>query len=127
MSAPLNEAAAPRGFLVSVNLEKVDRRVANFALVQVAYPLTRDPITFGAMVDLLTGEVSANGQASEADISVIDDGTSWRIVLSAPMPEGVLFGKPLLEIFPAAGVSLQTLDQRATGVIGASNIDVSAL
>lgn len=127
VSAPLNEAAAPRGFLVSVNLEKVDRRVANFALVQVAYPLTRDPITFGAMVDLLTGDVSANGQASEADISVIDDGTSWRIVLSAPMPEGVLFGKPLLEIFPAAGVSLQTLDPRATGVIGASNIDVSAL
>lgn len=127
VSAPLNEAGAPEGFRVSVNLEKVERRVANFALVQVAFPLTRNPVTFGAKVDLLTGDVNANGQASDADISVIDDGTSWRIVLAAPMPEGVLFGKPLLEIFPAAGVSLQTLDPRGTGVINVSNVDVSAL
>ncbi len=127
LAAPLNDAAAPEGFRVTVRLMKSDKRLPHFAAVRVTAPFSRRAYTMDAMIDLSTGEAKAGGRAKDEDISVIDDGDAWRLTLIAPLEGNILFSKPRLEIFPAAGAVVGSYDAAAMGGITVGSIQVEKL
>lgn len=127
LAAPLNDIAAPKGFRISLRVKKSDQRLPHFASMRVTAPFTRRAYTLDAMIDLTTGEIQAAGNAKAENISVIDDGDSWRLSLNAPLQGSILFSKPRLEIFPAAGSDVGTYDAAATGEITVGDITVEAL
>ena len=95
--------------------------------MRVTAPFTRRAYTLDAMIDLTTGDIQAAGNAKAENISVIDDGESWRLSLIAPLDGNVLFSKPRLEIFPAAGTDIGTYDAAATGEIVVGDVIVEPL
>lgn len=127
LAAPLNDIASPKGFRITVRFEKSEQRLAHFAAIRVTAPYTRRAYTSDAQLDLTTGEVRAAGRANVADISVIDDGESWRLTLEARLEGEVLFSKPRLEIFPAAGSEFGTYSATTTGGAVVGDIIVQKL
>ena len=127
IAAPLNDIAAPKGFRVTVRLLKSEKRLTHFAALRITAPYTRQPYTIDAMLDLTTGEAAAKGNARDEDIAVIDDGDSWRLTLAAPLEGKVLFSKPRLEIFAAAGTNFGRYDPAATGAITVGDVSVEPL
>lgn len=126
LTIPLDDAAAPRGVEASIAVAKSANPVPA-ALLRVEYRTTQATAQYDVYLDPATGAAELAGSAAAGNAAVQDGGDVWRVTIRAPHPDGVLFQKPNIQIFPAVGRAPGVSEDAATGALVVTALDAAPL
>jgi hypothetical protein len=126
LTIPLDDAAAPRGVEASIAVAK-SANPAPAALLRVEYRTTQATAQYDVYLDPATGAAELAGSAAAGNAAVQDGGDVWRVTIRAPHPDGVLFQKPNIQIFPAVGRAPGVSEDAATGALVVTALDAAPL